>query len=106
MTSTITTQYVACPSGTIAVNVKRSGSNVNGATVTVTLGPNNISYTGTTNSSGNVSFSNVPSGTGYTVKAWNCSVSTPKGVTQTGVSVSTGATTSLNLSFANGTCPQ
>jgi prepilin-type N-terminal cleavage/methylation domain-containing protein len=92
------------PTATLTVNVKRSGANVNGATVTLTLGPMNITVTATTNSSGNATFSNVPVGTGYTIKAYNCSVSNPKSGTLTAQTVNS-PTTTINLAFSTNTCP-
>ncbi len=95
---------LALPTGTLVVNVKRNGSNVSGATVTLTLGPMSISRSGTTNSSGNVTFTNVPVGSGYTVKAYKCSVSNPKSNQNTSVTVNSG-TTNLSIAFALSTCP-
>jgi hypothetical protein len=92
------------PTVTQTVNVKRSGSNVSGATVTLTLGPMGVTMTATTNSSGNATFSNVPVGTGYTIKAYNCSVSNPKSGTLTSQTVNSPSTT-INLSFSTNTCP-
>jgi type II secretory pathway pseudopilin PulG len=92
------------PTSTLIVNVKRSGSNQNTATVVLSLGPMSITVTGTTNSSGNATFTNVPVGTGYTIKAYKCSVSNPKSGTLTNQTVNTTSTT-INISFSTNTCP-
>jgi type II secretory pathway pseudopilin PulG len=99
-----TNRSISLPTGTLNVNVKRSGSNVSGATVTLTLGPMSISVSGTTNFSGNVSFTNVPVGSGYTVKAYKCSFSSSRSVSNTAVTVNAGSN-SLNLSLSGSTCP-
>jgi Carboxypeptidase regulatory-like domain len=95
---------MALPTGTVVVNVKRSGSNQSSATVRLTLGPMNINLTATTNSSGNATFNNIPVGTGYTIDAWKCSVSNPKSGTLTNRTVNTG-TNNFNISFSTNTCP-
>ena len=95
---------LALPTANLTVNVKRSGVNQSAATVRLTGGPMGITVTGTTNTSGNVTFTNVPVGSGYTVKAWKCSVSNPKSGQNTAVSVPSGGTT-LNISFTLNTCP-
>jgi Tfp pilus assembly protein PilV len=91
------------PTGTLTVNVKRSGSNQSGATVQLTAGPMNITRTATTNSSGNASFTNVPVGSGYTVKAYNCAVSSPRAVGIINETVA--ASTTINVSYNTGICP-
>ena len=95
---------LALPTANLTVNVKRSGVNQSAATVRLTGGPMGITVTGTTNTSGNVTFTNVPVGSGYTVKAWKCSVSNPKSGQNTAVSVPSGGTT-VNISFTLNTCP-
>ncbi len=94
------------PTGTVTVNVKRSGVNQNGATVRLQVGPMAINVSGTTNTSGNVTFTNVPVGTGYTIKAYNtaCSVANPKSGQLTGQTVNTG-TTNFNVTYSLTTCP-
>ena len=94
-TGTFTLQFTPCPSGDIAVNVKQLGVNIAGATVTVTGGPNNMSFSGTTNASGNVTFT-VPEGTGYTVTATKGGQSA-----NTTAAVTVGATTNVNLVLPN-----
>jgi type II secretory pathway pseudopilin PulG len=101
-----TTITVSWPTGTVIVNVKRGGSNVNGATVRIALGPLGVNLTSTTNSSGNVTFNNVPAGTSYTVQAWNCSVSNPRTGTLTNRTVSTGSQTiNITLNTNSPPCP-
>jgi type II secretory pathway pseudopilin PulG len=65
-----TSVTLALPTANLTVNVKRSGVNQSSATVRLTGGPMNVNATGTTNTSGNVTFTNVPVGSGYTVRAW------------------------------------
>jgi Tfp pilus assembly protein PilV len=92
------------PVANLTVNVKRSGSNQNNATVRLTGGPMGITVTGTTNFSGNVTFTNVPVGSAYVVKAWKCSVSNPKSGQNTSVTVPSGGA-NVNISFSLNTCP-
>lgn len=70
-TTSATLVLGACPSGSLTVNVQQLGANAPNATVHLTGGPNNITVSPdpTTDASGNVTFSNVPAGTGYTVAA-------------------------------------
>jgi hypothetical protein len=102
--SSSTSVTLNLPTGTVVVNVKRSSTNQNGATVRLALGPMGISVTGNTNSSGNVTFTNVPVGTGYTIQGWKCSVSNPKSGTLTNRTVNTG-TNNFNIVFSTNTCP-
>ena len=76
----------------------------NGATVRIQGGPLNIDVSANTVSGGNVTFVNIPVGTGYTIKAWKCSVSNPKSDTDINQSVTTGSQTK-NLVFSTNTCP-
>ena len=101
------------PTGTLVVNVKRLTVNqINGtAMVRLTLGPMNINVTGTTNGSGNVTFTNVPVGTivtgRYTVRAW----ATPCGVNFDGrtplanQTVTAVGPNNINLVYNSNTCP-
>lgn len=84
------------PTAGLTVQVRWNGLAVNGATVTVTGGPASINQSLTTPSSGNVTFSNLPAGNGYTVQATKSSST----ATLTNVTVS-GNTVTLN--FALGT---
>lgn len=94
------------PTGTVVVNVKRSGTNVNGATVRLTGGPMAIDVTGTTNSSGNATFANVPVGSGYTVKAWKCTAGSPRRSGQVTSVTTTSGTTNVNVTFdTSNVCP-
>jgi type II secretory pathway pseudopilin PulG len=101
LSSTFTLTMGACPSGSIAATVTwgSGGPAASGATVTISGGPYALNpVTGTTNTSGQVTFSNVPSGTGYTVQATQYSQSN----SQT-VAVTTGSTTNVTLPLTAGT---
>jgi hypothetical protein len=105
VTGGTTTVTLNLPTATLTVNVKRSGTNQSSATVILSLGPMGLSPVNrTTNSSGNATFTNVPVGTGYTIKAYKCSVSSPRAVTVTNQTVNAPSTT-INVSFNSGTCP-
>jgi type II secretory pathway pseudopilin PulG len=95
LTTTSTIALADPPLGTINSLVQWLGANVNGATVTVTGGPYNITRTLTTPANGQANFSNVPAGSGYTITA------TKNGQTQTStsVSVTAGSTTSKTLAM-------
>ena len=98
-TGQTTNVAMTLPTGTLAVNVKWAGVNVNTATVTVTGGPNGVNLTGTTNTSGNVTFANLPAGTGYTVTATKSGQSSaPASPT-----INAGSTTNLNLTLPTST---
>jgi hypothetical protein len=101
LSSTFTLTLGACPSGSIAATVTwgSGGPAASGATVTISGGPYSLSpVSGTTNGSGQVTFSNVPSGTGYTVQASQYSQT----ASQT-VAVTTGNTTNVTLPLSAGT---
>jgi type II secretory pathway pseudopilin PulG len=70
-TTTATLVLAACPSGSLTVNVQQLGANAPNAIVHLTGGPNNITVSPdpTTDSSGNVTFTGIPAGSGYTVTA-------------------------------------
>jgi hypothetical protein len=97
--SATTTVPLALPTGSISSTVTWAGSPVSGATVTLTGGPNSVSLSGTTNSSGQVTIANVPAGSGYTVTATKGSTS----ANATNQSVTSGGTTSVPLTFPTGT---
>ncbi|MFN8188488.1 MAG: carboxypeptidase-like regulatory domain-containing protein [Gaiellales bacterium] len=99
-----TSVALALPTGSLTVTVRRSGSNQSGATVTLSGGPMGLTLSGTTSGTGRVTFNNVPVGSGYTVKAYKCSVSNPKSGQNTSVTVNTGAN-SLTINFSLNTCP-
>ena len=92
---------IAMPTGTVAVNVKWGGLNVASCVSCVTLSGGNLaaSVTGSTDAAGNVTFINVPAGTGYTVAA------TKSGQTGTvsGQTVTNGATTNVSVTLPTGT---
>ncbi|MCC6223488.1 MAG: carboxypeptidase regulatory-like domain-containing protein [Thermoleophilia bacterium] len=92
------------PTGSLQVRVKRGSSDVSGATVKLSGGPMGILATGTSGSGGLITFTNVPVGTPYTVKAWKCSVSNPKSVTNSSVTVNAGSN-SITVTFSTNTCP-
>jgi type II secretory pathway pseudopilin PulG len=101
LSSTFTLTLGACPSGSIAATVTwgSGGPAASGATVTISGGPYALSpVSGPTNPSGQVTFSNVPSGTGYTVQASQYSQT----ASQT-VAVTTGNTTNVTLPLTAGT---
>jgi type II secretory pathway pseudopilin PulG len=92
---TFTLSLSACPSSTLSVYVQQLSTPAAGATVTVTGGPNGISLTDTTDSSGSISFT-VPSGSGYTVTASKAGVSA-----STTASVTAGLTTNKTITLPN-----
>ncbi len=91
-----TTVALVIPSGTVATNVKWAGANQSGVTVTVANASIGFTKSGTTDGSGNVSLSGIPVATGYTVTATHSSGQT---ASQSSVSVTNGATTSVNLTL-------
>jgi type II secretory pathway pseudopilin PulG len=97
--STTTNIPIALPTGSVATTVTWAGTGVNGATVTLAGGPMSVNVSGTTNSSGQLTFVNVPAGTGYTVTA------TKSGQTASasGVSVTGGSTTNVSIAMPTGT---
>jgi type II secretory pathway pseudopilin PulG len=90
---------IALPTGSVAATVTWAGVAVNGATVTITGGPMSINVSGATNASGQLTFVNVPAGSGYTVTATKGGQS----VSATSQSVSGGATTNVSLALPTGT---
>ena len=97
--STTTNIPVAMPVGSVATTVTWAGVAVNGATVTITGGPMSINVSGATNSSGQLTFVNVPAGTGYTVTATKGGQT----ISASGQSVTGGSTTSVSLALPTGT---
>lgn len=100
LSSTFTLTMGNCPSGDVAATVTwgSGGPAAAGATVTISGGPYAMNpVSGTTNASGQVTFSNVPSGSGYTVQATQYAQT----ATQT-VSVTTGSTTNVTLALTAG----
>jgi Tfp pilus assembly protein PilV len=95
LSTTFTMTLGTCPAGSLDVNVQQSGSPASGATVTVSGGPYSITpVSGTTDASGNVSFSGIPAGSGYTVTATKSTESA-----NTTVSVSDGSTTNASITL-------
>jgi hypothetical protein len=60
-----------------------------------------------TNSSSQVTFTNVPAGTDvYVAKAWNCASTTGKSRTNSALVITTGATNQpVTLQYNSNTCP-
>lgn len=97
---TTTTIVIGMPTVTVVGTVTWVGTNVNAATVTLAGGPMSLStLTGTSNSSGQVTFTNVPAGGGYTLTA------TKNGQTTTlsGQTLATSPTTNVALPLPTGT---
>jgi hypothetical protein len=93
------------PVATLTVTVRNSsGGTVSGATVNLTGGPMGVNASLTTNASGQVTFTNVPVGSGYTIKAWRCAQSGSKSRTLTSQSVAAGGS-SVTAQFNSSTCP-
>ncbi|HEY4349273.1 MAG TPA: carboxypeptidase-like regulatory domain-containing protein [Gaiellaceae bacterium] len=83
--------------GSIAATVTAGGVTMAGATVSLT-GPNFYAASGTTNSSGIATFTNVGAGTGYTLST----TYGPASVQQTPVTVTSGSTTPVALAIPVG----
>jgi prepilin-type N-terminal cleavage/methylation domain-containing protein len=100
LTSTFTLVLGACPSGTVVVTVMWGALPAPAATVTLAGGPYGLSPTsGLTNVAGQITFSNVPSGGGYTVDATKAG----SNATQQTISVTTGGTTNVTMALETGT---
>lgn len=100
LTSTFTLTLGPCPSGNVNVTVTWGGSPAPGATVTLSGGPYALSpVTGTTNAAGQVVFTNVPSGGGYTVTATKSGQS----ATPQTISVTTGLPTNVTMTLPTAT---
>jgi hypothetical protein len=98
---------------TFTINVKRNSTNQTTAIVIITGGPTSTTITVTGNNtsgrgqSGNYTMSNVPIGSGYTIKAYAnpcSSVSNPKSKTTSSVTIASGQGT-INVSYSSSTCP-
>ena len=100
LSTTFTLTMGACPSGSVAVTVNwGTGFPAAGATVTLSGGPYLLNpVTGTTNAAGLTTFTNVPSGSGYTVTATRLSQTATPQV----ISVATGATTPVTMTLGAG----
>jgi type II secretory pathway pseudopilin PulG len=91
-----TLAFTPCPTGTLAINVQQLSANAAGASVTVSGGPNSMTFTGLiTNASGNVSV-DVPVGSGYTVTATKLSQSA-----STSATAVVSSTTNVSLTLPN-----
>lgn len=98
-TTTVTINLPDPPIGNIRAHVTWLGSAVVGASVRVTGGPGAVDQTLSTDGAGDAVFLDLPSGVGYTVEV------TKNGIvsTQSGVSISTGATTVVNFTMPTAT---
>jgi type II secretory pathway pseudopilin PulG len=98
------TSTVVLPSVTVTVQ-RSSGNADSGASVTMTGGPAGVNLSGTTNGSGQVTFFNVPAGSGYTIKAWRCSITSgSKSRTLNSITVANG-TNNFTAQYNSSTCP-
>lgn len=86
------------PSGSILATAAWGSLPGAGASITVSGGPYGISVTGTADASGQVTFADIPSGSGYTVTA----TAGGQSVSQA-ASVSTGSTTNVSLALPTAT---
>lgn len=97
---TTATVPVALPTVSLLATVTWIGANVSGATVTLSGGPMSISpVVAVTGGSGQITFSNVPAGSGYTLSA----VKNGQTTTLTGQTVATAPTTSVGIALPTGT---
>ena len=97
---TTTTVPIAMPTVSLVSTITWVGANVSGANVTLSGGPMSLSATsGTTAGSGQVTFTNVPAGGGYTLSASKNSQST----TLTSQTFATVPTTSVGVALPTGT---
>ncbi len=95
-----TTVPLALPTVSLLTTVTWVGNNVSGATVTLSGGPMAISpVSAVTSGSGQVTFSNVPAGSGYTLSA----VRNGQTTTLSGQTVDTAPTTSIGIALPTGT---
>jgi hypothetical protein len=96
------------PTGTVVITVRTSsgGNPGTAASVRIKLGPMSINVgPATTNSSGVVTFTNVPVGTGYTFQAWVTSCSgTTRSRQLTNQTVNSGSNP-FTLQYNSTTCP-
>jgi hypothetical protein len=87
------------PNGTLSVTATNGGTPIGGVAITVTGGPNSITLTATTDSSGVANFPTVPSGTAtYTVSGSYGAAS----FSQSGITVHANATTNVTLGVPAG----
>ena len=92
---------LALPTGSVQVTVTWAGVAVANCTNCVTLSGGGLGspVTGSTNGSGVVTFTNVPATTGYTVTA----TKNGQSANQTGITVTSGATTNVSIALPVGT---
>lgn len=97
---TTTTVPIAMPTVSLVATITWVGANVSGATVTLSGGPLSIGATSaTTSGGGQVTFTNVPAGGGYTLSASKNGQST----TLTSQTFTTSPTTSISVALPTGT---
>jgi prepilin-type N-terminal cleavage/methylation domain-containing protein len=98
--ATTTTVSIAMPTVSVLAAVTWPGSTVNGALVTLSGGPMSLSaVSATTAAPGQVTFSNVPAGSGYTLVAAKNGQST----TLTSQTFTTAPTTNVSIALPTGT---
>ena len=97
---TTTTVPIAMPTLSLVATVTWAGANVSGATVTLSGGPLSLSpVSATTLASGQITFSNVPAGSGYTLSATKSGATT----TLSSQTFTTSPTTSVGIALPTGT---
>jgi len=97
---TTTTVPVAMPTLSLVATVTWVGANVSGATVTLSGGPLSLSpVSATTAGSGQITFSAVPAGSGYTLSATRSGATT----TLSSQTFTTSPTTSVGIALPTGT---
>jgi len=93
----------------VLITVKDNTSATVGAGAGVTLvgGAEGLTFSGTTNASGQVTFTFVPATTDtYVAKAWNCASTKGKSLTNSAVTITSGATAqAVTLKYNSNTCP-
>jgi type II secretory pathway pseudopilin PulG len=95
LTETFTLTLGDCPSGGVDVTVEQLGTPYPGATVTLSGGPTGMfPVSGTADSNGFVSFTNVPAGDGYQLEATNGTLTATQTVS---VALNTVTTTIVSL---------
>ncbi len=88
---TATNLTFVLPTGHLKARATWNGTPVPGATISLTGGPGSVSLSGTADSNGEVLFSNVPAGSGYTLTA------VMSGQTATASATVVGATTTTTI---------
>jgi len=93
----------------VVITVKNNlGTTVGaGAGVTLVGGAEGLAFSGTTNASGQVTFTNVPAATNiYVAKAWNCASAAGKSRTNNALTITSGAIAqAVTMQYNSSTCP-